>query len=116
MSKPKQTVEKWVAWLDRPFGIGRDKKTISTLKINVVETDKQFRLEGDDKAYRAATAACGYKHLVNKSGNDCLFDTEMAALQQQEKQFRRQHETAQAKATDASENLRLITEAIASRY
>lgn len=79
--------EKWVAWLERPFN--NDAKSIRTLKIEVLESDKQFRIEGDDATYRQATAACGYKRVINKSSNDCLFDSEIAALRQLERYYKR---------------------------
>lgn len=114
MSKAKhKTVEKWVAWLHRPFN--HHEKVVRTLKIEVVDTGKQYRIEGNDAKYREATAACGYRHLINKSDNIVLHDSELAALRQMEKYLTRQEQMATAKANDAQENLSLINEALATR-
>ncbi len=57
-------------------------------------------------------AAVGYRKLINKASNDCLFDSELAALRSLEQYHTRQNELAQIKARDRAENLTLITEAL----
>ncbi len=109
MGKHK-TVEKWIAWLHRSFN--HDAKIVRTLKIEVLDTGKQYRIEGTDAKYREASAACGYRSKINHSSNDCLFDSEVAALRQLEKYLTGQERSATIKANDAQENLFLITKAL----
>lgn len=112
MASTAKLQEKWVAWLHRPFN--HHEKKIRTARVFVLETAKQFKLTGSGPEYQEARAAVGYRTLVNKASNNCLFDSKLEALQRLESVFVQTEKQATAKANEAQENLHLITEAIAN--
>src|SRR5574341_2481741 len=108
----KRTVEKWVAWLDRPHDHAR--KKILTAKVLVLETDKQFRVVKGEADYQEYHRILGYRTNINKSSNNVLFDTELEALQNLSYMLGETEHRATQFANEAQENLYLISEALAN--
>lgn len=109
MSKHK-TVEKWVAWIDNNWTQQTD--SVRTAKIEVVETKLQYRIDCNGEAYRNAMQGTGYKRVINKNTNDCLFDSELAALRNLEQFFTWSSESANIKAEREANRLAIVVQAI----
>ena len=79
MSKHK-TINMWVAMIDA--GWLREEPRVVCIQVEVVETPKQYRINGpaSDNDMSLAIRGCGYKRHVNKTGNTCLFHTRKEAL------------------------------------
>ena len=113
MTQPARLVPKWVAWLHKPFN--HHEKKIRTVMVHVIETAKQFKLVAETPEEKEARAACGYRSLINKATNDCLFDSELDALLALEHKFDLKERNATKAAEEAQENLYLVSEALACK-
>lgn len=103
-----RTIEMWCAWMSR----GRT-KALHYAKVMVVETAKQYRVDEQYmKDNRVDLSATGYRRCINKDGNDCLFESPMAALKHLQGRLEQQEKLATARANDAQEDLFLVTEEI----
>lgn len=111
MSKHRR-VTKWVAHLYEPWDHGS--KEVQSFQVEVIETPKQYRLVDDDeKAYRRAYKACGWRRVLNKGDSMCpIFDTEGEALNALDTYWVHKERNASRAAEVAQENLFLTTEAI----
>ena len=111
MSKHK-TVKMWVAQIDT--GWIKDPARVACTQVEVVETPKQYRIEGpsDDPDVSLAIRGCGYKRHVNKASNTSLYGTRGEALRALDAYLIVQEQRAKRCHDVAAENLFLITEAL----
>lgn len=100
------TITKWVAYIEAHSGV--QESEVLCFEIQVTETPKRFKLlQGDQRALRALH----YKDTVNKSANNCLYDTHLEAMSSLRYKMQATEAMARGKHERALETRKLVEDA-----